>query len=100
MNIPNILSVIRPGAQWTLNGDTYEGLIWLDSTQLKPTEAEVIAAWSETQSASAKVVFNAPIISQIILLEAKWFRPFRDGETAKANAIRDQIIALRAKLKK
>ena len=58
---------------------------------------EEIAA--DVVRANSAEVFNAPIISQIILLEVKWLRPFRDGETVTANAIRDQIIALRAKLK-
>lgn len=32
---------IRPGAQWILNGDTYEGLEWLDQSQTKPTLEEI-----------------------------------------------------------
>jgi hypothetical protein len=39
-----ILSVNYPGTQWALNGDTYDGLIWLDETT-KPTQAELDAAW-------------------------------------------------------
>jgi hypothetical protein len=34
------------GAQWTLDGDTYEGLTWLDSTP-KPTQAELDAQWPQ-----------------------------------------------------
>jgi len=32
---------LRPGAQWALRGDTYEGLEWSDPVQTKPTEAEI-----------------------------------------------------------
>lgn len=32
---------LRPGAEWTLNGDTYEGLEWLDQIQTKPTIEEI-----------------------------------------------------------
>ena len=39
-----ILVANYPGAQWTLNGDDYDGLTWLDSTK-KPTQAELDAAW-------------------------------------------------------
>jgi hypothetical protein len=39
-----ILSANYAGAQWTLAGDTYEGLTWLDSTP-KPTQAELDAQW-------------------------------------------------------
>jgi len=39
-----ILTANYAGAQWTLDGDTYDGLTWLDSTP-KPTQAELDAAW-------------------------------------------------------
>jgi hypothetical protein len=39
-----ILTANYASAQWTLDGDTYEGLTWLDSTP-KPTQAELDAAW-------------------------------------------------------
>lgn len=42
-NIPSALEVLRPTALWTLNGDEYSGLTWLDETQSKPTEEEVNA---------------------------------------------------------
>ena len=32
---------LKPGATWSLNGDTYNGLDWLDETQSKPTEEEI-----------------------------------------------------------
>ena len=36
--------MIRPGANWSLNGDDYEGLDWHDESP-KPTLAEIEAAW-------------------------------------------------------
>ena len=42
MNIPKILSIIRPQAEWVLQGDTYRGLEWLDKTQIKPSFQEII----------------------------------------------------------
>ena len=44
MRIPHIssaLSVLKPNAEWTLRGDTYADLEWLDKNQTKPTEEEV-----------------------------------------------------------
>jgi hypothetical protein len=35
------LKDIRPNAEWSLVGDSYEGLEWLDSIQLKPTLEEI-----------------------------------------------------------
>lgn len=39
-----VLTANYPGAQWSLDGNTYEGLTWLDSTP-KPTQAALDAAW-------------------------------------------------------
>lgn len=32
---------LRPGAQWVLNGNSYENIEWLDENQSKPTEQQV-----------------------------------------------------------
>ena len=39
-----ILSANYRNAQWTLDGDNYDGLTWLDETP-KPTQAELDAQW-------------------------------------------------------
>jgi hypothetical protein len=43
-----VLMAIRPYAVWTLDGDQYEGLEWLDDSP-KPTQAECDAAWPQVQ---------------------------------------------------
>jgi hypothetical protein len=53
-----ILTLNYVGAQWTLNGDSYEGLDWLDSTP-KPTQAELDALWIPTQEADSKAANKA-----------------------------------------
>jgi hypothetical protein len=35
---------VRPGARWTLNGDSYDALVWLDAGD-PPTQSELDAAW-------------------------------------------------------
>jgi hypothetical protein len=47
-----ILSVNYVGKQWSLNGDSYDGLDWLDSSP-KPTQAELDALWESTKAAVA-----------------------------------------------
>ena len=37
-----------PGKLWTLEGETYEGLTWLDKGN-KPTQTELDALWPEVQ---------------------------------------------------
>lgn len=48
IDIPAVLTVIRPGASWSLNGDTYDGLDWQDDSP-KPTLSEIEAAWPSVQ---------------------------------------------------
>ena len=50
MNIPLTLAFLRPGEEWTLDGEEYAGLTWLSDTK-KPTEAEIAAAWPKAQAA-------------------------------------------------
>jgi hypothetical protein len=42
-DLPAALISLRPGAAWSLNGDDYEGLVWLDTEQSKPTKDECLA---------------------------------------------------------
>jgi len=39
-----VLTFNYPGKVWTLEGDSYEGLTWLDSSA-KPTQAELDSQW-------------------------------------------------------
>lgn len=43
-----VLAANYAGSQWSLNGDTYDGLVWLDDTP-KPTQAQLDAAWPQVQ---------------------------------------------------
>ena len=47
-----ILSTNYAGSQWTLNGDSYDGLTWLSDTP-KPTQEELDALWESTQTVVA-----------------------------------------------
>jgi hypothetical protein len=43
-----VLTAIRPGALWTLDGDDYAGLTWLDDSP-KPTKKTLDDAWPQVQ---------------------------------------------------
>ena len=43
-DLARAVSMARPGESWSLSGDYYPGLNWLDSTP-KPSEGEIIAGW-------------------------------------------------------
>lgn len=44
MRIESAIHSLRPGASWTLRGETYDGLEWQDAQQTMPTADEVAAA--------------------------------------------------------
>jgi hypothetical protein len=50
-----VLTANYPDAEWTLNGDTYDGLTWLSDTP-KPTQQELDAAWPAVQQAQTDAV--------------------------------------------
>lgn len=50
-----VLTVNYAGTEWTLDGDTYDGLTWLSHTP-KPTQQELDAAWPAVQQAQADAV--------------------------------------------
>ena len=52
-DLPSALTSLKPGAEWTLIGEDYSGLEWLDSKQTKPTETEVNSKIAELDSAEA-----------------------------------------------
>ena len=52
-DITHAIRALKPGAQWTLLGDDYSGLEWLDSSQTKPTETEVNSKISGLDNAEA-----------------------------------------------
>ena len=50
-DITHALQALKPGSQWTLFGDNYSGLEWLDNEQTKPTETEINSKIAELDSA-------------------------------------------------
>lgn len=48
-----ILTINYPNSQWSLNGDSYDGLSWYSDTP-KPTQEELDALWPSTQESIAK----------------------------------------------
>ena len=53
-----VLTANHPDAEWTLNGDTYDGLTWL-SDPPKPTKKALDDAWPAVQQAQAQADVDA-----------------------------------------
>ncbi len=68
-DITHALQALKPGAEWTLRGDEYSGLEWLDSKQTKPTETEVNSKIAELDSAEAMKLLREERNSRIALTD-------------------------------
>ena len=44
------LEALKPNSEWAVTGDQYSRLTWLDKTQTKPTEEEVITKVAELRA--------------------------------------------------
>lgn len=44
------ISSLRPQAEWTLTGNTLDGLVWLDEVQQRPSDAEITAELARLQA--------------------------------------------------
>lgn len=64
IDVAKCLEKLRPGEQWSLDGDTYEGLVWHDSTT-KPTREEIDAAWAVVQAEQIKTTLITAIQSHM-----------------------------------
>jgi hypothetical protein len=69
IDYPLILSVNYAGSQWSLNGDSYDGLTWLSDTP-KPSQAELDALAIPTQTAVAKSACKTQ--AKILLSNSDW----------------------------
>jgi hypothetical protein len=69
MDIAIILSRKYVGSQWTLDGESYDGLVWL-SDSAKPTKSALESLWTTVQAelaaeAQAKIDAKASAIAKL-----------------------------------
>lgn len=90
---------LRPGAGWHLNGDSYDGLEWLDEIQTKPTEAEVNAEIARLEAECKATEYQRQ--------RAAEYPPMSDyldgvvkGDQAQVQAYIDACLAVKAKYPK
>jgi len=104
MNIPNAILSLKPGAQWNLIGDDYEGLQWLEKPvyeggQKKPTKEEVEAEVARLQKEWEDTEYQR--------LRAKEYPDVKEyldglvkGDTEQMQSYIDACLAVKAKYPK
>ena len=71
------------GAQWSLNGDTYDGLTWLDDTP-QPTQAELDALWPQVQYETQVAAVEAARLSAYEQTSDPIFFKWQRGDATEA----------------
>jgi hypothetical protein len=104
MDITKAILSLRPGAIWSLDGDTYDGLQWLEKPvyeggQKKPTKAEVEAEVARLQKEWEDTEYQR--------LRAKEYPDVKEyldglvkGDTEHMQAYIDACLAVKAKYPK
>jgi hypothetical protein len=78
-----VLTANYAGAQWTLNGDTYDGLTWLDDTP-QPTQAELDAAWPAVDYANQCAAVEAARLAAYEQTSDPIFFKWQRGDATEA----------------
>ena len=68
--IMSALLELKPGAEWTIRGDNYSDLEWLDKSQTKPTEEEINAKIAELEAAEPMKLLREE--SNKLIAETDW----------------------------
>lgn len=93
MDIPQAINRCRPNAEWTLNGEDYSGLVWLNTTSEKPTENEIISAWEQVLAEKAIVSVSMRSL-RLALIDAGLYQ----SVVAAINGIPDETEKLKAQI--
>lgn len=95
MNLAKVLRSLRPGAEWTLNGDDYSGLVWIGPGD-PPTEDECVAAWPAVQIAMVNMQAENDRRTAFQLEADPLFFGWQRGENTE-QAWRDKCDEIRAR---
>jgi hypothetical protein len=97
--IPEAIMSLTPGAQWSLTGEDYAGLDWLDEEQTQPTEEQCLAEVARLQAAYDALEYQR--------LRAPEYPPITDyidgvvkGDKAQVDAYVAACKAIKAKYPK
>ena len=79
-----VLSTNYATSQWSLDGDTYEGLVWLDESP-KPTQAELDAQWASVKYENECKIVESIRRSEYVVKSDPIFFEWQRGTKTKAD---------------
>ena len=93
-DIPAALQALKPGAEWTLRGDDWSGLEWLDKKQAAPTEKEVTDKIAELDAAEAMRLLRVERNARLQALDWEVIKAYSNGVAVDAK-LKTYMQALR-----
>ena len=90
IRISDALVKLRPGAEWSIDNNSYAGLTWLDETQTKPTEEEIVQKIAELEYKKEVEVYKEQRAAEYPSIEDQQDMQFHDavnGTTTWKDAI-------------
>ena len=96
IRISDALQVLRPGAEWAIDNNSYAQLTWLDTEQTKPTEEEVVQKIAELTYQKEVEVYKEQRAAEYPPYADQFDKIFHSG----VNAWKTQIRAIKEKYPK
>ena len=93
--IADALSALRPGAQWSMTGDTLDGLLWHDQGSQPPTQEEVSAWIAANSLARRKAALIKRVEDDAEAVRLRYITP-GSGMAMTYGEKRDQAAAVHA----
>ena len=79
IRISDALQVLRPGAEWAIDNNSYAQLNWLDTEQTKPTEEEVVQKVAELTYQKEVEVYKEQRAAEYPSMADQFDQIFHDG---------------------
>ena len=92
-DLASALVSLRPGARWSLNGDDYSGLNWLEPDIAPPTQAECAAEMVRLKAAYDSDQYKRDRAKAYPSIQGQFdtlYHQGYDGWRAQIQAIKDQ----------
>ena len=87
IRISDALQVLRPGAEWAIDNNSYAQLNWLDTEQTKPTEEEVVQKVAELTYQQEVEVYKEQRAAEYPSYADQFDQIFHDGTDAWKSTI-------------
>lgn len=98
-DVTKALLKLRPGAKWTVDGNSYAGITWLDDSQTKPSEEEINAELALQRAEIASTEYQRQRVVEYPPIE-EYIDGVVKGDQAQIQAYIDTCLMIKRKYPK